>query len=489
MQDVRNAVSVREVRTRQPIRSGPRRFPIEWKRTVSFLTLDVSRWAEETFGSCDLQDARRTRRAVKVAQQMAEHPDGSSPAQAERWADLKALYRLFDQEEVTFEALASPHWQQTRTHAAGTVLLLGDTMETDFGIRRQTRGLGPTGDGDGRGFMLHSSLMIVAGTREIVGLAGQELFYRQPAPPGENSYQALQRPRESEVWGRVIDLIGPPAAHVRYVHVFDRGADTLDVFCHAREQKCDWVIRAAQLHRTVQNSHGQSGSLRKMLDQQPVLGRYELAVREGKRQLARMARIEVRATQVTVVCPKRRTAYLKSVGFESLTQWVVEAREVEAPPGADSLHWTLWTSLPAESFAEAWRVIEYYEARWLIEEYHKAVKTGCRLESRQYMEAHRLEAVAGMTCVLAVRLLQLKTAARTQPDEPAESVVPQTWLKVLRALRKRELVSLGDFFRHLAGLGGFLMRKGDGDPGWITLWRGLDKLLLAVRGYEALRCG
>ena len=92
-----------------------------------------------------------------------------------------------------------------------------------------------------------------------------------------------------------------------------------------------------------------------------------------------------------------------------------------------------------------------------------------------------------MTCVLAVRLLQLKTAARDQPDQLAESVIPKAWLKVLSALRKRYLVSLRDFLRHLAGLGGFLMRKGDGDLGWITLWRGLDKLLLAVRGYEAMK--
>lgn len=454
---------------------------------VSFLTLDVSQWAEETFGQCDLQDARRTRRAVKVAQQMAEHPDGSSPAQAEGWADLKALYRLFEEEDVTFEALASPHWSQTQAKATGTVLLLGDTMETDFGIHRKTTGLGPTGDGRGRGFMLHSSLMVVAGTKEIVGLAGQELFYRKPAPRNENSYQTLQRKRESEVWGRVIDRVSSPAEGVRYIHVFDRGADSLDVFCHARQQQSDWVIRAAQLHRTVQDQQGQSSSLRKLVDRQPVLGTYELAVREGKRQPARMARIEVRATQATVVCPKRRTAYQKSVGFKSLTQWVVEAREVGAPKGADALLWTLWTSLPTETFAEAWTVIEYYEARWLIEEYHKAVKTGCRLESRQYMEAHSLEAVAGMTCVLAVRLLQLKTVARNQPDQPAERVVPKAWLKVLSALRKRELVTLRDFFRHLAGLGGFLMRKRDGDPGWITLWRGLDKLLLAVRGYEAMK--
>ena len=107
------------------------------------------------------------------------------------------------------------------------------------------------------------------------------------------------------------------------------------------------------------------------------------------------------------------------------------------------------------------------------------------------MEAHRLEAVASFTSVLAVRLLQLKTVATTHPDLPAARVVPAIWLKMLTALRKRKLPTVRDFFRHLAGLGGFLMRKRDGNPGWITLWRGLDKLLLAIRGFVAMnqRCG
>lgn len=462
---------------------------------MAALTLDVGDWARENFGGCELGDRRRTQRAVKMAQQMAEHPDGSTPDQAENWSELKAMYRLFDADEVTFTALTTPHYQRTRSLAQGTVLLIGDTTETDFGIHRSVSGLGPTGDGFGLGFFLHSSLMVAAASGEILGLAGQELFYRQPAPPNENSYQASQRERESEVWGRVIDLVGPPAKDVQYIHVFDRGADNLDVFCHCRQQPVDWVIRAAQLHRIVehtdQQGHVQRLSLRAVLEQQPSSGTYELAVRATKDQPARTARLQVRFAQVTLRRPKRWTKYQRAVHFAQLTQWVVETREVDAPPGVTPLHWVLWTSLPIGNFDEAWLTIEYYERRWLVEEYHKAIKTGCRLESRQFMEAQRLEAVAGFTCVLAVRLLQLKTVATTHPDLPAERVVPRIWLTMLSALRKRPLKTVRDFFRHLAGLGGFLMRKSDKDPGWLTLWRGLDKLLLALRGYEAMnnKCG
>jgi hypothetical protein len=338
---------------------------------VGNLPLDVEQWARETFGACELGDRRRTERAVQVAKQMAEHPDGSTPDQAENWSELKAMYRLFDADEVTFTALTTPHYQRTRSLAQGTVLLIGDTTETDFGIHRSVSGLGPTGDGFGLGFFLHSSLMVAAASGEILGLAGQELFYRQPAPPNENSYQASQRDRESEVWGRVIDLVGPPAKDVQYIHVFDRGADNLDVFCHCRQQQVDWVIRAAQLHRIVEHSDQQGQvqrlSLRAVLEQQPLSGTYELAVRATKDHEARTARLQVRFAQVTIRRPKRRTKYQRDVGFEELTQWVVEVREVNPPSGVTALHWVLWTSLPITTFEEAWLIIEYYERRWLIE--------------------------------------------------------------------------------------------------------------------------
>ena len=448
--------------------------------------LSSSEWAMEQFGACELGDRRRTKRAVRLAAQVAEYPDGSTPNQTERWADLKAAYRLFDSEDVTFTALAKPHWELTRSRARGTVLLIADTTETDFGIHRNVDGLGPTGDGYGRGFLLHNSLMVDPETQEIVGLAGQELFYRQPAPNNENSYQRTQRPRESEVWGRVIELVGPPAADAHYIHVFDRGADNLEVFCRLRGQHCGWVIRAAQWHRRVQDDQGQTTSLRERLACQPVLGTYELKIRAHKKRDCRTATLEVRCAPVTLLRPKRCTPYLKQIDFQRLSQWVVEAREVNPPRGVQPLHWVLYTSEPVDGFEEAWRILEYYEQRWLIEEFHKALKTGCRLESRQYAEAGRLEAVAGMLSVVAVRLLQMKRMAQQDPERPAEQVVPRQWLQMLRAVRKRAIATVRDFVRQLAGLGGHLGRKHDGEPGWITLWRGMKKLHLCLRGHEAM---
>jgi hypothetical protein len=122
--------------------------------------------------------------------------------------------------------------------------------------------------------------------------------------------------------------------------------------------------------------------------------------------------------------------------------------------------------------------------RWLVEEYHKALKTGCRTESRQLKAAGRLEALVALTSVVAVRLLQLKSLARTNPEIPAKRVVPRVWLAMLKLARKNlsrvHDLTVGQFYREVAKLGGFLGRKSDGEPGWITIWRGWEKLNMFV---------
>jgi hypothetical protein len=461
---------------------------------VAKLELDVKRWAEQQFGACELGDRRRTKRAVTLAASVAAHPDGSTPDQTETWSDCKAAYRLFDQENVTFRALCQPHWQATRAQSEGTWLLIGDTTEIDFPTYRQIEGLGPTGNGGGRGFFLHSSLMIHAESEEIAGLAAAELFHRQAAPhKNESSAAKKKRPRESEVWGRVIDEVGPAPQAARFVHVFDAGADNYEVFCHLRQQDCGWVVRAAQKHRVVYDPQGERGSLQELVSRQPVAGTYELSLRTRPRQPARTATIEVRIAPLTMPPPPHQSPFMKQCGIQGIPMWVVEAREVSAPRNVKPLHWVLLTSEAVEDFEEAWNVISWYEKRPLVEEYHKCLKTGCRVEDRQYETSARLERVTGLLSVVAVRLLQLKSVARETPDRPAEEVVPRPWIRMLECLRKerRPLLTVGDFFRSLAKLGGFLGRKHDGDPGWITLWRGFKKLNLCLRGAKAIRqkCG
>ena len=142
---------------------------------MTALDLCTASWARQQFGACDLGDQRRSKRLVNMAEHMANNPSASFPDQMETWGDLKAAYRLFGGESVTFEMICQPHWQTTRACGAGRYLILGDTTEIDFGIRRAIEGLAPTGNGRGYGFLVHSGLMVDADSERIIGLSAQTI--------------------------------------------------------------------------------------------------------------------------------------------------------------------------------------------------------------------------------------------------------------------------------------------------------------------------
>lgn len=464
---------------------------------MASVTLDVEQWAQQQFGACDLGDRRRTKRMVKLAAQAAAKPDAATPEQTERWADCKAAYRLFDGEDVTFDAVIAPHCAATRAVEPGTFLVINDTTEINFGYDRDLPGAGRVGNSfEDRGFYLHSALVVAADREELVGLAAQDLYARpiQKVKRVGSARRKQLQTRETDMWGRVVDRVGPAPAGARFIHVCDRGADNFDVYCHLLKQQAGWVIRAAQLKRRVQDDQGVERSFDEVLADQPAAGSYELKVRANQDQPARTALLEVRSTAVAMPRPRSGVSrYVRDQGVMEIPMWAVEVREVHPPRSAKPLRWVLLTSEPARSFNDAWRIIEWYERRPLVEEYHKCLKTGCRVEARQYRTGERLAPVIGLLSVLAVRLLQLKMAARTDPEQPAKGVVPANWLAALPLVlnTRKPIKTVRDFFRGLAALGGFLGRKGDGEPGWQTIWGGLQTLLLCLRGAEALKikCG
>jgi hypothetical protein len=444
----------------------------------------VIQWSQLNFGKCQLGDKRRTKRLVQVAEQIGNNPAASLPNQIERWSDLKAAYRLFDGDKVTFEAIARPHWELTKQAASGRCLVIGDTTEFDFGKDREIDGIGPTGNGSGQGFLLHNALLVSAESEEILGVAGQTIHYRKKKSKSkkrENSARILKRKRESEVWGTVIDQIGEPQNDVEYVHVFDRGGDNFEVYCRLLRNRGQWVIRASKMNRYVLAGESEERlALKDYLPRLKTLGHYTLSLRARPGQAARDARIEVRVGRIKIPQPQHVSPWVRSLKQAPIAMNVIEVVEVDAPQGVTPIRWVLFTSLPVATFDDAWTVIGYYELRWLVEEYHKAIKTGCATESRQLKAAGRLEALVGLTSVIAIRLLQLKSLARTNPEVPAQRVVPRVWLRMLKlarpGLNRVHDLTVGQFYREVAKLGGFLGRKSDGDPGWITIWRGWEKL-------------
>ena len=241
------------------------------------------------------------------------------------------------------------------------------------------------------------------------------------------------------------------------------------------------------MNRKVLDDAGKQIPLSEAVKAAKELGHYELPLRSRPGQAARTAMIRVSATRVTLPRPVHHSRYVKTCGLTQVETNVVIAQEVDAPAGVKPICWVLLTSLPVTTFEDAWQVIDDYEHRWLIEEYHKVLKTGCSIERHALRTADRLEALIGLISVVGVRLLQMKTFAKQEPDAKACNRVPAMWLKALKKLRPRlqtANLTVYQFFREMAKLGGFLGRKHDGEPGWQTIWRGYSKLQLILQAIE-----
>lgn len=461
---------------------------------------EIREWAEDRFGQADLGDRRRSRVARRLAFGMALRSQGSLPEQARSPALLKASYRMFRSKRATFEALSRREWESTREEigsARGDILLIQDWTYLDFTHHPATGGLGPIGDGGGRGFILHSMLAVEPRESErkrprVIGMAHQRLYRRKPKRRNETRAQRRKRPRESQVWEQLVQDLGrkPRRAPGRWVHVADRQSDVFTFLSSCRASGGEFLIRLKEA-RCCALGHaavGPATNLHELARALKAKGETSLELRKRPQRRARRARLLVSWAPVTVFPP----AYRKHDG--PLRCWVVRVREPDTPAGEEPIEWMLLTSLPVRSLGEALRVTRYYTHRWLIEEYHKCLKSGCAAEKRQLEEADRLAPLLAMLAVLAVRLLRLKGAVDDDPQGAAASQVPQLYLVlVVHALglkRKPEQLTMHEYWRALARLGGFLGRRCDGEPGWLTLCRGMQQLDDMVRGARlALQAG
>jgi len=431
--------------------------------------LDAKEWARETFGEVELGDPRRRDRVVQVAAAMAEDPAATLPTQMGDPSALHAAYRMLNHEAIRFEQLQEPYWQRIREEARQRkqVLLVQDTTDLNSSQHPKTKGLGPIGRSKkAQGFFLQSVLAVDAETAEMLGLAYEEPFVRQAAPADETHAQRLQRDRESLVWERAVQAIGPALSQAQWIHVGDRGADIFRLLQHIELQGCDFLIRAAQ-DRCVQ------ADAREKEDDEEVTRLFQLVrslpaqdsrVKDLPRlhdRPARQASLQISWSKVQVLPPKNGGALQK----QAVEAWVVRVWEPEPPGGQEPLEWVLLTSVSVESAAQAWQCVDWYTMRWTVEDFHRCLKTGCSLEKRHVQSYEDLTRLLGLVSPLAVRLLLLRSYARQTPQVQATSIVPTFWLRVLELFTNRPLHSLESadhLWRTIARLGGYRGYRGDG---------------------------
>jgi len=453
--------------------------------------LSAGEWAAQQWQDVDLGDERLNRRAVAMGRQMAARPPASLPQQMGTPKALKGAYALLGHPGIEMEQLLAPHQKQTLAAARrqrGVVLLVEDITELDFTERREMTGLGPIGNEKGRGLLLHSTLAVEPAGRQVLGLAHAEVVVR--IPKVERPTRKWYRSPEGMVWHVSVQQTGRPPAGGRWVHVSDSGSDNFDYLQECRAYGKHFLIRAFRNRRldwSAVSAQIVDDEAKLLIDYAHQLtphpdSLYTISVPRRGKQAARQADLALQWAAVRIAPPVQAPDTIRARG--ALPAWLLRVWEPNPPPDVEPLEWILLSSLPIDSLRDAHERVAWYTCRWLCEDFHQCLKTGCQIEQRQFDAARDIRLLLGFTMPIAVRLLQMRQMVRQLPDVLASTLVDPLMVQVLARSRDADWQNMRaqDFWRHVAQMGGHLGRKSDGPPGWRTLWKGWQQLAAMTDG-------
>jgi len=392
--------------------------------------------------------------------------------------------------EEMFESGAAHAAEVAREHD-GDMLAIEDTTTLGFehSVALELGDMGGEAETDRRGWFVHSVLMFSAREQRPLGLIEQERWIRKEASRGKRHRRKKRKYEEKESYKwqraseRLLKRLGGDVSR-RVISVCDREADVYEYIDYKKSRGQRFVVRASWNRKLAEKEGGYLwGSLESLEPEDG--GTVHLAQRGGRPK--RDARLSVRYRKVTLHPPKRdRGPKLKPVDVYALL-----VREDEPPEGAEGLEWLLLTSEEMETAQQAQEVLRYYRTRWKIEDYHKAWKTGCRVESRRQQDGANLERIVVVTAFVAVRLLQLRSLRESEPDASCEAALGDVEWKCLWLSIEGTESPLPDkppnvewAYRAVGKLGGWKDSKRDGRVGWLLLWRGWSRLMERVVGFK-----
>ena len=451
------------------------------------------------FARAQLGDARLVQRLQVSAARLSASPDLGFPRAHKTESESEGFYRLLSNDRVHYDALVRAHALETRDRIGeGEVFrVIHDTTEFTFDGEVEREGLGRTRSAAAQGFFAHVALAVSCDeVRRPLGVIGAHCWARTKPARGNRKLSAKQLikdpDRESTRWGKLVDDVEQRIdGRGRAIHLMDREGDNYALFSRMLELNASFVIRMAK-DRFVQNDTAAKVMLSEALLDLPrfTVREVPLSRRVVKAQprsnkthpprASRTAKLALRAGVVTLTRPK----HLDSACSETLKLNVVYVEEIDVPPDTDPVTWVLLTSEPIATASDVEAVVDHYRARWLIEEFFKALKTGCRFEERQLESFQSLTNALAIFFPIAWQMLLLRAVSRAEPDAPAETVLTATQIKILQEHQPGKMPRTGATVRHalyaVAGMGGHLKRNGA--PGWRTLSYGMQELLK----YEAI---
>ncbi len=456
---------------------------------------DPGDWVEQELATARIYDGRLRRRMYGVTRRFAAQVQALVPqASNGSAAEAKGTYRFFKNARVTMDAVLKGHVEATleRAREHGVVLSVQDTTFLNY-TAHSPEGAGPIGPTPDVGLILHGTVAFsLAGTP--LGVLDAQCWARDPKEIGKRDKrnQLPIEEKETVTWLRSYRAVTEAqrlCPNTMFVSVGDRESDIFDLFDEAARSKDGpkLLVRAERTRnrKTLDGAESDKHEyLWERLKKQPVAGHRELHIPKKPARPERTAKIEVRYASVLLRPPVRSK-------LQPVQVWAVYAREVDYRPEiTQPIEWMLLTTVPVASFDDATERLRWYTLRWGIELFHRILKSGCRIEDRLLDDTESLKKCLALDLIVAWRIHVLMKASRETPDVPCTGFLEEDEWKVLHAVVHNEpppetTPSLRTAVHMIAKLGGFLSRKRDGDPGMITLWRGLIRLNAMVSGARA----
>jgi hypothetical protein len=453
--------------------------------------------AAAEFNDVDLGDSRLNKRLGAIVARAVVSPGESFPKMVPTEAEREAFYRFIENDRVEWSEILVPHHYATaaRCCAAKVVRVAHDTSWFSFEGDRQ--GLGPIA-GNERGFAGHFSLAISAEEqRAPLGVLALSTFVRSYRPRARTKEERAAKHFESKLKSRkekesVRWIEGIRAAEARVganvicIHVMDQEADNFAIFADLCETRARFVVRGSTDRRLDSTGKAHVGEVLERVTAR-VFRKVHVAPRTKASpghplRKERDAALMIRGTSILLPRPTNAQHPTKKLQLN-----VVHVFEPAPPDGEEPIEWALYTTERIDSHAALAAVVDHYRARWRIEEYFKALKTGCAFEKRQLTTYDSLLRALALLAPIAWHLLAIRTVARDAGGRPASDIVDDVQLQVLRFLAPSSNIprrpKARDVMRAIADVGGHVRQNGE--PGWLVLGRGFGDFVKAEMVWRA----
>ncbi len=478
--------------------------------------MDSKEWAKNEFEMVDLGDERLNQRLVKISQQLVESPESPINKACGNWSETKAAYRFFQNENVNYQDIIEAHAEMTQARAKqeNTILALQDTTYYNFSSHPKTEGLGILSRFKGKhkdeiltlGLCMHTTLGITTEGLPL-GILDQNIFSREEIPLEKRELKKrshnIALPIEEKESIRWLDSMRKTISHFKgqkkkIVTIADREADIYDMFLLADRINAKVLIRAShnrKINKTAIHSEISGEMLWGFMEKQKSKGTIQVKVPKKGSTLERLATCNIKFSKVNVLPPKSYKGSKKE--NLSLDLYAIHISEQNPPKDSTKIEWILLTNIPITTFKEAVEKTSWYCLRWRIEVYFKVIKSGFKAEDCRLGTADRLIRFLAVISIVAWRVYWLTLVSRTAPNISSLLFLNEFDWKVLFAKfnPNKNLPkcppSMKQITLWIAQLGGFLARKGDGDPGVTHIWRGLKKFANLIEGAQIFQntCG